>query len=179
MSRLLERFQKEIRPILAKDLGYSNLHAVPRLEKVVVNMGVGKATETANRVDSAARELGLITGQKALITKARKSISGFKLRQGQEIGCKVTLRGKMMYEFVDRLVSIVIPRIRDFRGLPPKSFDKAGNYTFGISEQVVFPEISIDKVEFVQGMDITFCIEARKADDSRELLRRLGFPFRT
>lgn len=178
MARLLERYRTEVVPQLKKALGTENTLALPRLDKIVVSMGVGKALENKNRLDAAARDLATITGQKPLVTRARKSVAGFKLRKGQEIGLKVTLRGRRMYEFLDRLITIVIPRIRDFRGLSPKAFDDAGNYNLGISEQVVFPEINIDKMEFVQGMNITIGVKARKPEHSFELLRRLGVPFR-
>ena len=160
-------------------LGKDNPLALPRVEKVTISMGVGKAIENKNRLDAAARDLGQIAGQKPALTRARKSVANFKLRKGQQIGVKVTLRGARAYEFLDRLISIVIPRIRDFRGLSPKAFDEAGNYNLGISEQVVFPEINLDKVEFVQGMNITIGVKARKRTDSFELLKRLGVPFRT
>jgi len=187
IPRLLEKYKKEIVPSLMKTLGYKNRLAVPRIEKIVVSMGIGKALENKSRIDAAVRDLSLITGQRPVVTKARKSVSGFKLRKGQEIGCKVTLRGKMMYEFLDRLISLAIPRIRDFRGLSPNSFDKKGNYNFGVSEQLIFPEISIDKVEFVQGMNITIVIDVKKnapklSGDLRypslELLKSFGLPFR-
>lgn len=178
MARLLEKYRSEVVPELKKALGTQNVLALPRLEKIVVSMGVGKALENKNFLDAAARDLAAITGQKPLVTRARKSVAGFKLRKGQEIGLKVTLRGKRMYEFLDRLVSVVIPRIRDFRGLSPKAFDRAGNYNLGISEQVVFPEINIDKVELIQGMNITVGVRARNPEESFELLRRLGLPFR-
>jgi large subunit ribosomal protein L5 len=178
MARLLEKYRSEVVPELKKSLGTQNVLALPRLDKIVVSMGVGKALENKNFLDSAAKDLATITGQKPAVTRARKSVAGFKLRKGQEIGLKVTLRGKRMYEFLDRLVSIVIPRIRDFRGLSPKAFDAAGNYNMGISEQVVFPEINIDKVEFVQGMNVTIGVKSRGRDESFELLKRLGFPFR-
>lgn len=178
MARLLEKYRSEVVPELKKSLGTQNVLALPRLDKIVVSMGVGKALENKNFLDAAARDLATITGQKPMVTRARKSVAGFKLRKGQEIGLKVTLRGRRMYEFLDRLVSIVIPRIRDFRGLSPKAFDAAGNYNLGISEQVVFPEINIDKVEFVQGMNVTIGVKSRGRDESFELLKRLGFPFR-
>jgi len=179
MARLLERYRTEIVPELKKMLGKDNPLALPRVEKVTISMGVGKAIENKNRLDAAARDLGQIAGQKPALTRARKSVANFKLRKGQQIGVKVTLRGARAYEFLDRLISIVIPRIRDFRGLSPKAFDEAGNYNLGISEQVVFPEINLDKVEFVQGMNITIGVRARKREDSFELLKRLGVPFRT
>jgi large subunit ribosomal protein L5 len=175
---MLEKYRKELVPALKERLGYGNPMAVPRLEKIVVSMGVGKAIENKNRLDAAAKDLASITGQKPTMCKARKSVSNFKLRKGQPIGVKVTLRGARMYEFLDRLVSVVIPRIRDFRGLSPKSFDQAGNYNLGISEQVVFPEINLDKMEFVQGMNITIGVKARRKGDSFELLRSFGVPFR-
>ncbi len=178
MARLLEKYRKELVPALKERLGYGNALAVPRLEKIVVSMGVGKAIENKNRLDAAAKDLASITGQKATMCKARKSVSNFKLRKGQPIGVKVTLRGARMYEFLDRLVAVVIPRIRDFRGLSPKAFDQAGNYNLGISEQVVFPEINLDKMEFVQGMNITIGVKARKKEDSFELLKSFGVPFR-
>jgi len=178
MARLLDAYREKIVPELKTKFGYTNTLAVPRLEKVVVNMGVGKATENKKRLEDAVKDLAAITGQKPLVTRARKSVSAFKLRQGNEIGCKVTLRGKRMYEFLDRLISLAMPRIRDFRGFSPDSFDQSGNYTLGLSEQSVFPEINIDKVEFVQGMDITIVITGGSAEASRELLRMMGFPFR-
>jgi len=178
MARLLEKYRSEVVPELKKALGTQNVLALPRLDKIVVSMGVGKALENKNFLDAAAKDLAAITGQKPVVTRARKSVAGFKLRKGQEIGLKVTLRGGRMYEFLDRLVSIVIPRIRDFRGLSPRAFDGAGNYNLGISEQVVFPEINIDKIEFVQGMNVTICVRARDREGSFELLKRLGFPFR-
>jgi large subunit ribosomal protein L5 len=179
MARLLERYRNEIVPELKKSLGKDNPLALPRVEKITISMGVGKAIENKNRLDAAARDLGQIAGQKPALTRARKSVANFKLRKGQNIGVKVTLRGARAYEFLDRLISIVIPRIRDFRGLSPKAFDEAGNYNLGISEQVVFPEINLDKVEFVQGMNITIGVRARKREDSFELLKKLGVPFRT
>jgi len=179
MARLLEKYRTEIVPELKKTLGKDNPLALPRVEKVTISMGVGKAIENKNRLDAAARDLGQIAGQKPALTRARKSVANFKLRKGQQIGVKVTLRGARAYEFLDRLISIVIPRIRDFRGLSPNAFDEAGNYNLGISEQVVFPEINLDKVEFVQGMNITIGVKARKRTDSFELLKRLGVPFRT
>jgi len=177
MARLLEKYKNEIVPELMRRFSCTNAMAVPRMEKVVVNMGVGRATENKKRLEDAQRDLAAITGQKPAITRAKKSVAAFRVRTGNEIGCKVTLRRKRMYEFLDRLVSIVIPRIRDFRGFSAKAFDGRGNYTLGISEQGVFPEINLDKVEFVQGMDITIRITGNSDDASRELLRLLGFPF--
>jgi large subunit ribosomal protein L5 len=178
MARLLERYQKEISPRLAERLGRKNKHSLPRLEKIVVNMGVGEALQDKNRLGQAADQLAQITGQKPQITKARVSISGFRLREGNEIGCKVTLRGQRMYEFLDRLISIALPRIRDFRGVNPKSFDGNGNYSLGLAEQMVFPEIDPDKVTFTQGMDVTFVTSTSNDDEARELLRAFGMPFR-
>ena len=178
MARLLERYQKEIAPALEKKLGRKNRLSLPRLEKIVVNMGVGKALQEKNRMELAAEQLAQITGQKALITKAKKAVSGFRLRENNPIGCKVTLRGRRMYEFLDRLISIALPRIRDFRGVNPKSFDGHGNYSLGLAEQLVFPEIDPDKVTFTQGMDVTFVTTTNNDDEARELLRAFGMPFR-
>ena len=178
MARLLDRYQKEIRPALAKRLGRDNKLSLPRLRKIVVNMGVGKALQDKNRMKEAADQLAQITGQKAQVTKARVAVSGFRLREGNEIGCRVTLRGRRMYEFLDRLISIALPRIRDFRGINPRSFDGHGNYSLGLSEQSVFPEIDPDKVTFVQGMDVTFVTSTNSDDEARELLRSFGMPFR-
>jgi large subunit ribosomal protein L5 len=178
MARLLERYQKEIAPRLAERLGRKNRLSLPRLEKIVVNMGVGEALQDKNRLGQAAEQLAQITGQKAQITKAKVSISGFRLREGNEIGCRVTLRGQRMYEFLDRLISIALPRIRDFRGVNPKSFDGHGNYSLGLAEQLVFPEIDPDKVTFTQGMDVTFVTTTNSDDEARELLRGFGMPFR-
>jgi len=178
MARLLDRYQKEITPALEKKLGRTNRLSLPRLEKIVVNMGVGKALQEKNRMEQAAEQLAQITGQKALITKAKKAVSGFRLRENNPIGCKVTLRGRRMYEFLDRLISIALPRIRDFRGVNPKSFDGHGNYSLGLAEQLVFPEIDPDKVTFTQGMDVTFVTTTNNDDEARELLRAFGMPFR-
>src|SRR5437588_8251072 len=178
MARLQERYQKEIAPQLAKRLGRENRFSLPRLQKIVVNMGVGKALQDKNRMEQAAEQLTQITGQRAQVTKARIAVSGFRLREGNEIGCRVTLRGRRMYEFLDRLISIALPRIRDFRGVNPKSFDGHGNYSMGLSEQMVFPEIDPDKVTFSQGMDITFVTTTKSDDEARELLRGFGMPFR-
>jgi large subunit ribosomal protein L5 len=178
MSRLYERYEKEIVPTLAKKLGRSNRLSLPRLQKIVLNMGVGKALQDKNRLPEAAEHLALITGQKPQITRAKQSISGFRLRAGYEIGCRVTLRGKRMYEFLDRLICLALPRIRDFRGVNPKSFDGNGNYNMGLTEQLVFPEIDPDKVNFTQGMDITIVTSTRKDEEARELLKLFGMPFR-
>jgi large subunit ribosomal protein L5 len=178
MARLLDRYQKEIVPQLKNKLGRDNLLSLPRLQKIVVNMGVGKALQDKNRMEQAAEQLSFITGQKAQIRKAKKAVSGFRLREGNEIGCRVTLRGRRMYEFLDRLISVALPRIRDFRGVNPRSFDGHGNYSLGLSEQSVFPEIDPDKVTFVQGMDVTFVTSTNNDDEARELLRFFGMPFR-
>ena len=176
--RLLARYRSEIVPGMKERFGYKNDHEVPRLEKITVSMGVGKATENAKRLEAAQKELAKVTGQKPLVTKAKKSIAGFKLRQGVSIGCMVTLRSARMYEFLDRLISLVIPRIRDFRGLSPRSFDGRGNYSLGLSEQIVFPEISIDEVEFVQGLNIAVTIKNSSDEESLALLDLFGVPFR-
>jgi large subunit ribosomal protein L5 len=176
--RLKERYDQNVRPQLKDELGLGNVMQVPRLEKIVVNCGVGLATQQPKLLEGAVTDLGIITGQKPLVTKAKKSIAGFKLREGNAIGAKVTLRGDRMWEFYDRLVSLAIPRIRDFRGLNPNSFDGRGNYTFGVTEQLIFPEIDYDKIDTVRGMDITICTSARDDDGGRALLRALGFPFR-
>jgi large subunit ribosomal protein L5 len=178
MARLQDRYQKEIVPKLKEKLGRTNVMSLPKLQKIVVNMGVGKALEDKNRMQQAAEQLTAICGQRVQITKARIAVSAFRLRQGNEIGCRVTLRGKRMYEFLDRFVSVALPRIRDFRGVNPKSFDGNGNYSVGLSEQMVFPEIDPDKVNFTQGMDITFVTSTKSDDDARELLRLFGMPFR-
>lgn len=179
MARLLEQYQKQVVKQLIEKFNYKNKLSVPKLKKIVVNMGVGKAVDNKKLIEEATKHLAIVTGQKPLVTVAKKAISGFKLRKGQAIGCKVTLRGKRMFEFLDRLISIVLPRIRDFRGISPKAFDGRGNYTLGLTEQIVFPEISIDSVEFVQGMDITMVITGNSNEQSRELLKALGMPFRS
>lgn len=178
--RLWERYHKEIRPALAKKLGRDNLHALPRLEKIVVNMGVGSAITEKKHIEDATSALAEITGQKPIITKARQAIANFRLREGMAIGCKVTLRGPRMYEFLDRLISLALPRVRDFRGLSPRAFDGHGNYSLGLSEQLVFPELNPDKYLRTQGMNVTLVITSTRSDDeSRELLRGFGMPFRT
>ena len=178
MARLMDRYQKEIIQRLGEKLGRTNPLSLPRLQKIVVNMGVGKALQEKTRMEQSAEQLTQITGQRAQVTKAKVAVSGFRLREGNEVGCRVTLRGKRMYEFLDRLISIALPRIRDFRGVNPKSFDGHGNYSMGLAEQVVFPEIDPDKVNFVQGMDITFVTTTDSDDEARELLRGFGMPFR-
>jgi large subunit ribosomal protein L5 len=178
LPRLKQRYLSEVRPALQDQLQLSNIMQVPRLEKIVLNMGVGRATQQRSLLDGAVNDLTTIAGQKPLVTKARNSIAGFKLREGQEIGAKVTLRGDRMWEFLDRLISLAIPRIRDFRGLSPKAFDGRGNYTFGVDEQLVFPEIDYDKVDAVRGMDITIVTTARDNAEGKALLDAFGFPFR-
>jgi large subunit ribosomal protein L5 len=176
--RLKARYDDELRSQLQSQLGLDNIMEVPRLEKIVLNCGVGRATQQASLLDGAVADLTIITGQKPLVTKAKKSIAGFKLRAGNAIGAKVTLRGDRMWEFYDRLVSLAIPRIRDFRGMSADSFDGRGNYTFGVTEQLIFPEIDYDKIDTVRGMDITIVTTATSDDNGRALLRALGFPFR-
>ena len=178
MARLQEQYASEIVPALSKKLGRANKLSLPKLTKIVINMGVGKALQDKNRIEQAADNLAQIAGQKPQVTKAKVSISQFRLRAGQEIGCRVTLRGKRMYEFLDRLIHVALPRIRDFRGVSPKSFDGNGNYTMGLSEQMVFPEIDPDKVNFTQGMDITIVTSTKSDEEARELLRQFGMPFR-
>ena len=175
--RMKERYLSEIRPTLQSELGLGNVMEVPRVEKIVLNCGVGRATQQQSLLDGAVADLGVITGQKPLVTRARKSIATFKLREGNAIGAKVTLRGDRMWEFYDRLVSIAIPRIRDFRGLNPSSFDGRGNYTFGVTEQLIFPEIDYDKIDTVRGMDITIVTTATTNEGGRALLDAFGFPF--
>lgn len=176
--RLREKYQKEVVPALMREFSYRNVMEVPKPLKVVVNVGLGEAIQNIKLLDAAQKELSIITGQKAVQTKAKKSIAAFKLRQGMPIGCKVTLRGKRMYEFLDRLISVALPRIRDFKGVSGKAFDGKGNYSLGIKEQFIFPEIDYDKVETVHGMDITICTSARTDAESKALLRYLGMPFR-
>jgi large subunit ribosomal protein L5 len=176
--RLKDKYRDEVRGALKDELQIGNVMEVPRFEKIVLNCGVGRATQQQSLLDGAVADLTVITGQKPLVTRAKKSIAGFKLREGNAIGAKVTLRGDRMWEFYDRLVSIAIPRIRDFRGLNPKSFDGRGNYTFGVTEQLIFPEIDYDKIDTVRGMDITIVTTARTDDQGRALLRAMGFPFR-
>lgn len=178
MNRLLEKYKNEIVPNLIKNFEYKNIHQVPRLEKISINMGVGIATQNKAFLDSAVKDLTQITGRKPIITKAKKSISNFKLRSGMPIGCKVTLRGETMYEFLDRLISIVIPRVRDFRGISAKSFDGRGNYTLGLKEQTVFPEIEYDKIDAIRGMDITIVTTAKTDEEGKGLLENLGMPFK-
>ena len=177
MTRLNDLYRQSIRPDLIKESGYSNLLQVPKLEKIVINMGIGEAVQDSKKVAAAVSELSLITGQKPITTKAKKSVAGFKLREGMAIGCKVTLRRDRMYEFLDRLITIALPRVRDFRGLNPRSFDGYGNYAMGLKEQIVFPEIDYDRIDSGRGMDIIFVTSAKTDDEARELLRRFSFPF--
>ncbi|MBI5639313.1 MAG: 50S ribosomal protein L5 [Nitrospirae bacterium] len=176
--RFREKYKKDIIPAMMKEFSYKNIMEVPKIEKVVLNVGLGEAIQNIKLLEAAQRELAAITGQKAQVTKAKKSIATFKLRQGMPIGCKVTLRGNVMYEFLDRLISVALPRIRDFRGVSGKSFDGRGNYSIGIREQFIFPEIDYDKVEMVHGLDITICTSAKNDKESKALLRYLGIPFR-
>jgi len=177
-ARLKEHYQKHVVPALRKEFGYPNPMAVPRLEKITVNVGLGEATQSPKLMDGAASELALISGQRPVITKARKSVAAFKLRAGMSIGCMVTLRGARMYEFFDRLVNVALPRVRDFRGLSAKSFDGRGNYTLGIRDQLIFPEIDYNKVEKIKGMNISITTTARTDAEGLALLRHLGMPFR-
>ncbi|NLW17349.1 MAG: 50S ribosomal protein L5 [Firmicutes bacterium] len=178
MPRLKEKYRNEVVPAMQQKFGYKNVMQIPRLEKVVINMGVGRATQNANLLDAAANDLALIAGQKPVITRARKSVSNFKVREGMAIGAKVTLRGDRMYEFLDKLMNINLPRVRDFRGVSPKSFDGRGNYTLGLREQLVFPEIDYDKIEQIQGMDISIVTTAKTDEEAKALLEFLGMPFR-
>jgi large subunit ribosomal protein L5 len=176
--RMKSHYEGVVREALKKEFGYGNLMQIPRLDKVVINMGVGAAVNDRKKVDSAAKDLGLIAGQRAVVTRARKSIATYKVRDGMPIGCKVTLRGDRMYEFLDRLVTIALPRVKDFRGLSPKSFDGRGNYAMGLKEHIVFPEINYDNVDEVRGMDVIVCTTAHSDDEARALLRGFNFPFR-
>jgi large subunit ribosomal protein L5 len=177
-ARMRDRYFKEIQPALMKELGIENPMAAPKLEKIILNMGVGEATQNAKLIDPAANEIGQITGQKPVITKAKKSIAAFKVREGMPIGVMVTLRGDRMYEFFDRLVNVALPRVRDFRGVPTKSFDGRGNYTLGVRDQLIFPEIDYSKVEKTKGMNITIVTSAGSDDHARTLLKHMGMPFR-
>ncbi len=177
MSRLKEMYQNEIVDAMIKKFGYKNIMEVPKLDKVVINMGVGEAKDNHKVLESAVADLEKITGQKAVITKARKSVANFKIREGMAIGCKVTLRGKKMYEFVDRLINLSLPRVRDFRGVNPDAFDGRGNYALGIKEQLIFPEIEYDKIDKVRGMDVIFVTTAKTDEEARELLRLFNMPF--
>ena len=177
MSRLKEQYQNEIVDALTKKFGYKNIMEVPKLDKVVINMGVGEAKDNAKILDSAIADLERITGQKAVICKAKKSVANFKLREGMSIGCKVTLRGEKMYEFVDRLINLALPRVRDFRGVNPNAFDGRGNYALGIKEQLIFPEIEYDKIDKICGLDVVICTTAHTDEEAKELLSLIGAPF--
>jgi len=178
VPRLKERYIKEVIPSMKKEFSYMNIMQVPKVQKVVLNVGLGEAIQNIKLLDAVQKELSLVTGQKAVITKAKKSIASFKLKKGVPIGCKVTLRGDRMYEFLDRLISLALPRIRDFRGVSGRSFDGRGNYSMGLKEQFIFPEIDYDKVEIAHGLDVTICTSAKTAKEGRSLLSYLGMPFR-
>lgn len=178
MVRLKDKYRNEVAPALMQKFSYKNVMEIPKLEKVVINMGLGEAIQNPKIIDSAVGDIALIAGQKAIVTRSKKSISGFKLRENMAIGAKVTLRGARMYEFVDKFVNVALPRVRDFRGISPKSFDGRGNYTVGLKEQLIFPEIEYDKVDKLRGMDITFVTTAKSDEEARELLRLMGMPFR-
>ena len=177
MSRLREDYENEIKKALVEKFGYKNVMQIPRLEKIVINMGVGEAKENSKIMESAVKDLTTISGQKPVVTKAKKSVANFKIREGMPIGCKVTLRGERMYEFADRLINLALPRVRDFRGVSAESFDGRGNYALGIKEQLIFPEIDYDKIDKVRGMDINFVTTARTDEEARELLSLMGAPF--
>jgi large subunit ribosomal protein L5 len=178
MARLQEKYKNEIVPGMMERFGYKNVNAVPRLDKITVSMGVGKAIENNKRIEQAVKHLSTIVGQKPVVTRSRRSVAGFKLREGMQVGTKVTLRGRRMFEFLDRLIAIAIPRIRDFRGFSSRAFDGRGNYSLGLSEQVVFPEINVDDVEFIQGMNVTMTFDRSSDEESRAVLEMFGFPFR-
>jgi large subunit ribosomal protein L5 len=176
--RLLDRYRREVRDRLSKEFNYTNVHQVPTLTKIVLNIGLGEATQNPKLLERAAEELAAVAGQKPLVRKARKSVANFKLRQGQPIGCMVTLRGHRMWEFLDRLTNVALPRVRDFKGVSPKAFDGRGNYTLGIREQIIFPEVDYDKVEKITGMNVTVCTTAKTDAEAKALLAHLGVPFR-
>lgn len=178
MSRLKERYQKEVVPTLLERFGYGNVMQVPKVEKVVINMGVGDAVQDSKALDAAMEDLAIISGQRPVVTRAKKSVANFKIREGMPIGCRVTLRGRRMYDFLDKLINISLPRIRDFRGVSPRSFDGRGNYTIGIREQLIFPEIDYDSISKIRGMDITIVTSAESDEEAMELLRSMGMPFR-
>lgn len=178
MARLKEKYINEVAPAMMQKFNYNNVMEIPKLEKVIINMGVGEAVQNPKNLDGAVEDMTAITGQKPIVTRAKKSIAAFKLRQGMPIGCKVTLRGERMFQFTDKLVNIALPRVRDFQGVSPKSFDGRGNYTLGLKEQLIFPEIEYDKVDKIRGMDITFVTTAKTDEEARELLRLMGMPFR-
>ena len=177
MARLRDYFESDIRSVLMERMSYANGMQVPRLDKIVLNMGVGEASQDRKKIESAVEEMTLIAGQKPVVTRARKSIAGFKLREGMVVGCKVTLRGERMYEFLDRLINVALPRVRDFRGISGKSFDGRGNFSLGIKEQIIFPEINYDRVDQIRGMDVVICTTADSDDEARELLREFNMPF--
>ena len=177
MNRLQEKYNKEIVPAMIEKFGYKNIMQVPKLNKIVINMGVGEAKDNSKVLDSAVKDLEIIAGQKAVVTKAKKSIANFKIREGLPIGCKVTLRGEKMYDFADRLINLALPRVRDFRGVSANSFDGRGNYALGIKEQLIFPEIEYDKVDKVRGMDVIFVTTANTDEEARELIRLFGMPY--
>lgn len=176
-NRLRETYKNEIMPALQKKFGYKNVMQIPKLDKVVINMGIGEAKENSKILETAANDLSIITGQKAVYTKAKKSVANFKIREGMPIGCKVTLRGDRMYDFVDRLINLALPRVRDFRGVNPNAFDGRGDYALGLKEQLIFPEIEYDKVDKIRGMDVIFVTTAETDEEARELLREFGMPF--
>lgn len=178
MARLLEQYKQEITPKLIDKFGYKNIMQVPKIEKVIINVGVGEAIQNPKAMDGAVNDLMAITGQKPVITKAKKSIAGFKLREGMPIGCKVTLRGQRMYDFLYRLINIVLPRVRDFRGVSPQAFDGRGNYSLGIKEQTIFPEIDYDKIDKIRGLEVVIVTTAKTDEEARELLKNMGMPFR-
>lgn len=177
MSRMKEKYLKEVAPALQAKFNYKSAMQIPKMEKIVLNMGVGEVKENPKAVEAAASDLALITGQKPVITKAKKSIAAFKLREGMNIGCKVTLRGERMYQFLDKFINVALPRVRDFRGVSPNSFDGRGNYAMGVKEQLIFPEVEYDKVDKVRGMDVIFVTTAQTDEEARELLKQLGMPF--
>ncbi|MDD4775858.1 MAG: 50S ribosomal protein L5 [Syntrophomonas sp.] len=178
MARLLEQYKQEITPKLMDKFGYKNIMQVPKIEKVIINVGVGEAIQNPKAMDGAVNDLMTISGQKPVITKAKKSIAGFKLREGMPIGCKVTLRGERMYDFLYRLINIVLPRVRDFRGVSPQAFDGRGNYSLGIKEQTIFPEIDYDKIDKIRGLEVVIVTTAKNDEEARELLKSMGMPFR-
>jgi len=178
VARLKDRYQTEIAPALQQKFAYTNVMQIPKVDKIVINMGVGEAVQNSKAIDSAVGDLMKITGQKPIVTKAKKSIAAFKLREGMPIGCKVTLRGQRMYEFMDRLLNVALPRVRDFRGVSSKAFDGRGNYTLGIKEQLIFPEMEYDKIDKLRGMDVVFVTTAKSDEEARELLRGFGMPYR-
>jgi len=179
MARLLTRYRKEVVPAMCKRFGYQNPLEAPRLKKIVINVGAGEGAHDPKLIEVIVQEIGHITGQRPVVTKAKKSISNFKIREGDPVGCRVTLRGRKMYEFMDRLVNVALPRIRDFRGVSPTAFDGRGNYTLGLKEQIIFPEIEYDKAEKIYGMDITLVIDCKTKEESQEFLKLLGMPFRS